>query len=67
VEKLSAYAQAPVPLYLLIDRFDAAGPTATLFSEPIDGHYQRAERVPFGKPVTLPDPIGAVIETWDNY
>jgi len=63
VEKLWAYAQAPVPLYLLIDRFDEAGPTVTLFSDPVGGHYQRSERVPFGKPVTLPAPIHLVLET----
>ena len=63
VEKLWAYAQAPVPLYLLIDRFDEAGPTVTLYSEPEDGHYQRSERVPFGEAITLPPPIGLVLET----
>ena len=63
VEKLWACAQAPVPLYLLIDRFDEAGPTVTLFSEPAEGHYQRSERVPFGASVTLPAPIGVVLDT----
>ncbi|WAL66238.1 Uma2 family endonuclease [Amycolatopsis cynarae] len=63
VEKLRAYAQAPVPLYLLIDRFDDEGPTVTLFSEPVDGHYRTAERVPFGDSVTLPSPIDLVLDT----
>ncbi|WP_412077248.1 Uma2 family endonuclease [Streptomyces xanthophaeus] len=33
-KKLWAYAHAPVPVYLLIDRFDEHGPTATLFTGP---------------------------------
>lgn len=33
-KKLWAYAHAPVPAYLLIDRFDEHGPTTTLFSAP---------------------------------
>lgn len=61
--KLSAYAHAPVPVYLLVDRFDAAGPTVTVYSEPKAGHYERAQRVPFGKPVEIPDPIGLTIPT----
>ncbi|TVT59053.1 Uma2 family endonuclease [Amycolatopsis rhizosphaerae] len=63
VEKLWAYAQAPVPLYLLIDRFDDEGPTVTLFSEPVDGHYRTVERVPFGDSITLPSPIDLVLDT----
>lgn len=63
MEKLWAYAQAPVPLYLLIDRFDDEGPTVTLFSEPVDGHYRTVERVPFGDSITLPSPIDLVLDT----
>lgn len=53
-KKLWAYAHAPVPAYLLIDRFDEHGPTTTLFSEPQNGAYKHSERVPFGEPIALP-------------
>ncbi|WP_354645014.1 Uma2 family endonuclease [Kitasatospora camelliae] len=62
-KKLWSYAHAPVPLYLLIDRFDEHGPTVTLFSEPVNGAYQQAVRRPFGKPVALPEPFDTVLLT----
>jgi Uma2 family endonuclease len=63
VEKLRAYAIAPVPLYLLIDRFADSGPSVTLFSEPLDGHYRHSEQVPFGAKITVPEPFGLVLDT----
>ncbi|MEV5941642.1 Uma2 family endonuclease [Streptomyces sp. NPDC051994] len=62
-KKLWAYAHAPVPAYLLIDRFDSRGPTATLFTEPEGGAYKRGEPVPFGGIVTLPDPFYSEVDT----
>jgi Uma2 family endonuclease len=62
-KKLWAYAHAPVPIYLLIDRFDEHGPTTTLFTDPESGAYKHAERVPFGKAVTLPDPFVITLDT----
>ncbi|WP_442788635.1 Uma2 family endonuclease [Kitasatospora sp. YST-16] len=62
-KKLWGYAHAPVPLYLLIDRFDQPGPTVTLYSEPSDGAYGQSVRVPFGKPVELPEPFGITLDT----
>ncbi|WP_405657779.1 Uma2 family endonuclease [Streptomyces sp. RK9] len=62
-KKLWAYAHAPVPVYLLVDRFDEHGPTATLFSEPQNGAYKHAERVPFGERFVLPVPLGATVDT----
>lgn len=59
------YAHGPVPLYLLIDRYDADGPAVTLFSHPVDGHYQRQTRVPFGDSIELPDPVALTVETSD--
>lgn len=56
-KKLWAYAHAPVPAYLLIDRFDAHGPTTSLFTEPQNGAYKHAERAPFGAAVELPEPF----------
>lgn len=62
-KKLWAYAHAPVPLYLLIDRFDEHGPTVTLFSEPVNGAYQVSVRTSFGKRVTLPEPFDVELAT----
>lgn len=62
-KKLWAYAHAPVPLYLLIDRWHEGGPTATLFSDPSGGVYQSSVQVPFGKPVELPEPFGIELDT----
>ncbi|MFJ6935271.1 Uma2 family endonuclease [Streptomyces sp. NPDC101132] len=62
-KKLWAYAHAPVPLYLLVDRFDEHGPTATLFAEPENGAYTHIERIAFGKPLVLPEPFGLSIDT----
>lgn len=61
--KLWGYAHAPVPLYLLIDRYDENGPAVTLFSQPRDSHYQRQTRVPFGDPIDLPDPVNLALDT----
>lgn len=65
VEKLWGYGQAGVPLYLLVDRFDVDGPSVTLYSDPADGHFREIRKVPFGKPVELPEPIGLTLETSD--
>ncbi|NBM20559.1 Uma2 family endonuclease [Streptomyces sp. GC420] len=62
-KKLWAYAHAPVPAYLLIDRFDEHGPTTTLFTEPENGAYKHTERVPFGKPLALPAPFHTTLHT----
>lgn len=62
-KKYRAYARAQVPMYLLIDRYDTRGPMATLFTEPQDGAYEQSEPVPFGKPLTLPEPFGVTIDT----
>ncbi|MFC9752573.1 Uma2 family endonuclease [Streptomyces sp. NPDC056921] len=63
-KKYRAYARAGVPMYLLIDRFDTRGAMATLFTEPNeDGTYKHSEPVPFGKPLTLPEPFGTTLLT----
>lgn len=64
-KKLWAYAHAPVPVYLLVDRFDEHGPTATLFTGPQNGAYKRAERVPFGEGLKLPEPFAVTVDTAD--
>ncbi|OEJ39624.1 restriction endonuclease [Streptomyces agglomeratus] len=62
-KKLWAYAHAPVPAYLLIDRFDEHGPTTTLFTEPQNGAYKHSERAAFGEQVRLPEPFGGLLDT----
>ncbi|MFI9581472.1 Uma2 family endonuclease [Streptomyces sp. NPDC052236] len=60
VEKPRAYAETGIPLYLLIDRDNCA---VTVFSEPDGVRYENAHTVPFGKTVSLPDPVGITLET----
>jgi len=61
--KVWSYAHAPVPLYLLIDRYDAEGPHSILYSTPADGSYQQTVRIPFGQPIPLPAPFSVEIDT----
>lgn len=35
----------------------------TVFSEPDGGRYENAHTVPFGKVLTLPEPVGITLET----
>ena len=58
-----SYAHAGVPQYLLIDRFDEDGPAVTLFSNPVDGHYQHVTRIPFGEKISLPAPFDLDLDT----
>ena len=37
----------------------------TLSSDPLDGHYQRKTRVPFGDPISLPAPLDLTLDTSD--
>jgi Uma2 family endonuclease len=60
VEKPRAYAETNIPLYLLIDRDSCE---VTVFSEPDGVRYEITHTVPFGKTVTLPDPVGITLET----
>lgn len=62
-KKLWAYAHAPVPVYLLVDRFDEHGSTATLFTEPENGAYKHAVRVAFGDELRLPEPFALTLDT----
>lgn len=61
--KLWSYAHAGVPLYLLIDRFADGGPAVELYIDPDGGAYQESHRVPFGKPIPLPEPFGFELTT----
>jgi Uma2 family endonuclease len=62
-DKKSAYALGGIPLYLLTDRYDNAGPTVTLFSDPAGDDYQHAVSAPFGDTITIPAPFDVVLET----
>lgn len=63
IKKAAGYAQAGVPLYLLIDRWAPGGPTITLYGEPKGDVYRVLRAVKFGDPVELPEPFGATIDT----
>ncbi|MFI6998876.1 Uma2 family endonuclease [Nocardia sp. NPDC050175] len=60
VEKPAAYAQAGIPIYLLIDR-DAG--TVVVHSQPGDDGYQDVHSYAFGREVTLPPPVGITLDT----
>lgn len=60
--KRRCYARGTIPLYLLVDRDDS---TVTLFTDPENGDYREQHRVPFGKPLPLPEPFGFDLETAD--
>ncbi|MEU8899778.1 Uma2 family endonuclease [Nocardia sp. NPDC048505] len=58
--KTQAYAEAGIPLYLLIDR---AVRGAFVFSHPVKGWYAQTARTEFGHTMELPEPVGVVLET----
>jgi Uma2 family endonuclease len=60
VEKPRAYAEAEIPVYLLVDR--DKGETL-VYSKPADGNYTTVLRLPFGKSVDIPDPVGVALDT----
>ncbi|MCC9704596.1 Uma2 family endonuclease [Streptomyces sp. MNU76] len=60
--KRRCYARGRIPLYLLIDRDSSQ---ATLLSDPRDDDYRQRCTVPFGKPLTLPEPFAFDLETSD--
>ncbi|MFC8217579.1 Uma2 family endonuclease [Streptomyces sp. NPDC057362] len=61
--KLAGYAEAGVPLYLLIDGPAPGGPTVTLFGEPRDGTYRVLHTGGVGTPVALPEPFDCTLDT----
>ncbi|GGV49348.1 Uma2 family endonuclease [Streptomyces griseoflavus] len=63
VGKLAAYATAGIPLYLLVDRWAADGPTATLHGDPKGDVYRPLSTAKFGEPLKLPAPFDLVIDT----
>ncbi|BCL28140.1 Uma2 family endonuclease [Streptomyces aurantiacus] len=63
VSKPAAYAAAGIPLYLLVDRWGAEGPTATLYGEPKGDVYRPLSTVKFGETLMLPAPFDLAIDT----
>ncbi len=59
-EKRIAYAEAGIPVYLLIDR-EAC--TLTVYSEPENGTYRKHPSYDYGTPVELPAPVGITLNT----
>ncbi|QKW22121.1 Uma2 family endonuclease [Kitasatospora sp. NA04385] len=60
VEKPVAYAEAGIPVYLLIDR-DAGA--VTVHSDPQGGRYETVTTRAYGHEVVLPDPVGVLLDT----
>ncbi|MEU0070556.1 Uma2 family endonuclease [Streptomyces sp. NPDC006332] len=60
IDKPIGYAEADIPVYLLIDRDDN---TITVFSEPKDGRYLQAPSYPWGATIELPDPVNITLDT----
>lgn len=63
IKKTTGYAQAGVPLYLLIDSWAPGGPTVTLYGEPQGDIYRVLRAGKFGDAITLPEPFGLTIGT----
>lgn len=60
VEKPRAYAETGIPVYLLIDRDSCE---VKVHSQPDGVRYEQVVTVPYGKTVTLPDPVGIELDT----
>ncbi|MFJ3763700.1 Uma2 family endonuclease [Streptomyces sp. NPDC090082] len=63
ITKAAGYAEAGVPLYLLIDQFAPGGPTVTLYGEPKGDVYRVLSAAPFGEPIHLPAPFDLTLDT----
>ncbi|GAA2145273.1 Uma2 family endonuclease [Kitasatospora kazusensis] len=60
VEKPAAYAQAGIPVYLLVDRERCE---VAVRSDPRGGRYRTTVTRAYGDPVDLPAPVGFRLET----
>ncbi|MFJ8645847.1 Uma2 family endonuclease [Streptomyces sp. NPDC093546] len=59
-EKGAGYAQADIPVFLLIDR---DSDTLVVHSEPAHGTYQKQVTYKYGDTVELPDPVAITLAT----
>ncbi|CAL9471466.1 hypothetical protein SUDANB105_02831 [Streptomyces sp. enrichment culture] len=62
-EKPAGYAEAGIPLHLLIDPLAPGGPAVTLYGEPGDGAYRILQAGPFGVPIRLPVPFELTLDS----
>ncbi|WP_019056668.1 Uma2 family endonuclease [Streptomyces prunicolor] len=62
VEKRDAYAQAALPVYLLVDRHRGE---VVVHWEPKGGRYQHSQKAVFGAKLGLPEPFGFDLDTSD--
>ncbi|MBC2904985.1 Uma2 family endonuclease [Streptomyces cupreus] len=62
VDKRDAYAQAALPVYLLVDRHRGE---VVVHWDPEGGRYQHSEKAVFGAKLRLPDPFGFDLDTSD--
>ncbi|MFF4502945.1 Uma2 family endonuclease [Streptomyces sp. NPDC001401] len=60
VDKPVGYAEADIPLYLLVDRENS---TTTVYRRPTDGRYEQALCQPWGATVELPFPVNITLST----
>ncbi|MGP4002179.1 Uma2 family endonuclease [Streptomyces sp. 8N706] len=63
ISKPAGYAQAGVPLYLLVDGWAPGGPTVTLYGEPKQDVYRVLQAGKFGDAIDLPGPFDLTIDT----
>ncbi|MCJ0870311.1 Uma2 family endonuclease [Streptomyces sp. AP-93] len=63
IVKAAGYAQAGVPLYLLIDGFAPGGPTVTLYGEPSGAVYRVLRAGKFGDVFRIPAPFDIELDT----
>jgi Uma2 family endonuclease len=62
--KYAAYARAGIPLYLIVDRYDAGGHSTLYWNpDPKKEEYKHRHSVPFGEKLTLPEPFEVDIDT----
>ena len=57
------YAEAGIPLHLLIDAVAPGGPTVTLYGEPGGDAYRLLGAGRFGSRLVLPQPFGLALDT----
>jgi Uma2 family endonuclease len=60
IDKVRGYAEAGIPIYLLIDRDND---TLVVHSDPKDGRYQQSPSHPWGAAVELPSPVNITLDS----
>ncbi|MFF0015735.1 Uma2 family endonuclease [Streptomyces sp. NPDC005374] len=60
IDKPVGYAEADIPVYLLIDRDNH---TVVVHNEPKEGRYQQSPSYPWGATIQLPSPVDITLDT----